>query len=108
MSYSLWLEVDVGGKESARLDGTEWSYTSNCAPMWREAGADLGTFDGRPSGDCANLVADAVATMEREPERFAAMNPANGWGDSFSLLTELQKLLWVLRQHPKAIVRVHR
>jgi hypothetical protein len=47
MSYDIWLEADLGGPEPLHLDS--WNYTSNCAAMWRAAGADLSEFHDRPA-----------------------------------------------------------
>jgi hypothetical protein len=97
------------GKEPApREDYTilDWNYTSNCAPMWRKAGADLAEFDGKPAGECAPILAAAITAMENDPDTYRAMNPENGWGDYDSLMRALRRLLEGFRSEPHMRVRV--
>jgi hypothetical protein len=100
------------GKEPTRDEDTwygsplDWNYTSNCGPMWRKAGADLGEFDGKPAGECAPILAAAIDAMEAEPEVYRAMNPSNGWGDYDSLVTSLKRLLKGFQDNPHLIVYV--
>lgn len=106
LSYDVWLEVDTGGPEPAGL--TDWNFTSNVAPMWRAAGADLAEFDGRTAGDCLPVLVAAIAEMEALPGKFRAMDSPNGWGTYDHLLPRLRVLADQFRAHPKATVRVSR
>jgi hypothetical protein len=118
MSYDISLEATSVEEECHHCDGTGrvttsdeltwWNYTSNCAGMWRQAGADLAAFDGDPASECAPLLKAAIEVMENEPETFRAMNPPNGWGDYDSLVERLKALLKDFEEHPEAIVRVSR
>lgn len=106
MSYNIWLEADLGGPKLIALEFLVWKYTSNCSPMWREAGADLQAFHGRPAGECAPILADALTVLRDDPVRFTTLNPSNGWGSYESLVPELERLLDAFRQAPRAIVCV--
>lgn len=106
MSYDVYLMIDTGGPEPYTFG--DWNYTSNCAPMWREAGADLAEFHGKLAGECAPILEKAIDVMRREPERFKAMNPPNGWGDYDSVIDRLVYLVEMLEAHPKATVVVSR
>lgn len=106
MSYDVSLEIDTGGPEPVTI--YDWNYTSNCAPMWRAAGADLAAFDGRPAAELAVALTDAVHTMRAEPARFEAMNPSNGWGSAATLARALNRLRETCEQHPRTTVRVDR
>jgi hypothetical protein len=109
MSYDVWLEIDTGGPEPARILGADfWNYTSNCAPMWRAAGANLAEFHGKPAGECSPLLKQAVVDMEQSPEKYEAMNPENGWGSYKTLLPALRELLSMFEAHPRATVGVWR
>lgn len=122
MSYDIWLgrpetEADCehcGGTGKTTVGGeydespTDWNYTSNCAWMWREAGADLASFDGDQAKDWAPLLKAAIDVLESEPERFREGNPKNGWGDYNSLVERLKVLLGQFEEHPDLIVRVSR
>jgi len=107
MSYDISLQIDTGGEEPATVWGG-WNYTSNCVPMWCEAGADLADFDGKQAGQCAEILATAIVAMEEDMPRFRAMNPPNGWGDADRLVKRLYALLAAFRQHPLATVSVYR
>lgn len=106
MSYDVWLEIDTGGPEPAYL--TDWNYTSNCAPMWRAAGADLAQFDGKAASECLPVLDAAIAEMAANPAKYRAMDPANGWGSYDGLLPDLRELADQFRSHPRATVRVSR
>lgn len=119
MSYGIDLQYPAEEQPCDHCGGTGrvmvaaevdfwWNYTSNCAGMWRQAGADLAAFDGDPAGECAPLLRAAIEVMESEPATFRAMNPPNGWGDYDDVLEELKRLLKGLEEYPDAIVRVSR
>lgn len=121
MSYDISLETPPGERECDHCGGTgriegggedvgdlDWNYTSNCAWMWREAGADLAAFDGDPAGECAPLLKAAIDVLDADPEYFREGNPQNGWGDYDSLVDRLKVLLVAFEEHPEAIVRVYR
>lgn len=107
MSYTICLDIDTGGSEPATLD-VDWDFTSNCAPMWRHAGADLAKFDGELAGSCVPLLESAIAHMKANPSEYKAMDPLNGWGSYDLLVPALEELVAGFRRHPKATVRVHR
>jgi hypothetical protein len=109
MSYDVYLLEDpcptCGHTKGYDFN---WNYTSNCSGMWREAGVDLASFDGRQVSACVVELAVAIQTLEREPERFIAMNPANGWGSYESLVPALKQLLRAFEEHLTAKVEVSR
>lgn len=107
VSYDIDLVIDTGGPEPHSIDIC-WNYTSNCAPMWRAAGVDLAEFDGQPVKHCIEPLLSGINAMRRDPARFRAMNPPNGWGDYDTLLQALMALLRHFRAHPKATVEVRR
>ncbi len=105
MSFDVWLEIDTGGDEPAQVVD-DLNMTSNVAPMWRRAGADLAEFDGRAAGDVLPMLQAAIAAMEADPETYRAMNPPNRWGDFDSCLSFLRRLRQEFTSHPKTTVRV--
>lgn len=107
MSYDIWLNIDTGGPEPATV-WSEFNFTSNVAPMWRAAGADLAEFDGKRAGDCALILAGAIAELEGDPAKYRAMDSPNGWGTYDHLLPALRKLLAGFQQHPSTTVVVWR
>lgn len=107
MSYDIWLEMDTGGPEPARVTEA-WNYTSNCGQMWRTAGADLADFHGKTAADCLPVLDAAIAELQAHPDTYEAMNPPNGWGSYDTLVPQLEVLAQEFRYHPKATVRVWR
>ncbi|MGH3795966.1 MAG: hypothetical protein ACRDSP_13875 [Pseudonocardiaceae bacterium] len=101
MSY--WVGLVLAGDYL-----TDRNMTSNVAPMWREAGADLAEFDGRAAAEVLPVLRTAIAAMEDDPAVYEAMNPANGWGDYDSCLEFLRELVKDFTAHPKATVVVSR
>lgn len=84
----------------------DWNYTSNCAPMWRAAGADLATFHERRASECIPSLGDALVELIKNPAKYDAMNPPNGWGSRASLLIALTEMLVACETSPDAIVHV--
>lgn len=108
MSYNIHLEADLGGPEPVIVGNLYWDYTSNGAPMWRAAGADLALFDQRPAAECAPVLAIAIGRMELDPESFRTLEPPSKWGSFDTLLPKLRELLEAFNAAPDAIVRVSR
>jgi hypothetical protein len=111
VSYDIWLEADLGGPEPAKVGNLHWNYTSNVAPMWREAmpaSDGLAGLDGMTCSDAAGHLEAGIARMEADPDAYRAMNPANGWGDFDSQLERLRGLLAECRAYPQAKVAIWR
>jgi hypothetical protein len=114
MSYDLDLESEPYDGECFHCGSTykkidthyRWNYTSNCAPMWRLAGADLKEFHGKRASECVEVLARAVADMEADPEKYKALDPPNQWGAYVTLLPALQRMLEAMRDYPDSIVSV--
>ena len=107
MSYDVWLTIDTGGPEPATVCDIG-NMTSNVAPMWRLAGADLAEFDGKKAGDCLAALHHAIADMTVFPEKYEALNPPNGWGDAAGCLRYLSDVMLAFEKHPLATVVVSR
>jgi len=107
VSYEIGLTIDTGGPEHALLD-FDWNFTSNVAPMWRHAGADLASFEGRTAGDCLAVLDSAIAHMKANPSVYRAMDPPNEWGSYADLVPALDRLAGGFRANPRATVWVHR
>lgn len=115
MSYDVCLktkpcECSRCGEQHGGEQVYEDNMTSNVACMWNEAGAPLRdwAYDKAhgPASELATKLGDAIATMEREPEKYRAMAPSNGWGSYEGCLAFLKRLRSACLQHPNAIVEV--
>lgn len=106
MSYNVWLEADLGGPEMTRITYDSWNYTSNCAPMWRAAGLDLGECYGLDAGVVAESIGAALVVLRQDPAQFKAMNPVGGWGSYDTAVPALEELMAMCNSAPKAIVKV--
>jgi hypothetical protein len=78
------------GFEDTDIDSI--NMTSNVAPMWRRAGADLAAMKGKTAKEVRFILATAVRNMLAEPEKYKALNPGNGWGDYRSCVEYLTRL----------------
>lgn len=108
MSYDVWLDIDTGGPERVEVKGTDHNMTSNVAPMWRKAGADLAEFDGKTAGDMLPVLTAAIRTMVDNPSDYEPLNPPNGWGSYGTCLRFLNELRADFERHPKATIRISR
>lgn len=82
-------ELDKPRREEAAID--DWNYTHNAAPMIYRAleGAGIALaadeswwrhLNGMGGPEGRDFLAAIITQLEANPERFRAMNPANGWG----------------------------
>lgn len=107
MGYWIHLGIDTGAGEV--VDVLDLSCTSNVSPMWRDAlGQPLYEFDGAPATEAAGPLTAGIERMEADPDRYRAMNPANGWGDAQGALEVLRQLRDGCVAHPKTTVRISR
>lgn len=112
MSYDIWLEIDTGGEERARV-ANSINYTSNVRPMWDLALKGLpiehvADMHERLAGDCVGPLRAAVETMKLDFEQFEALNPPNGWGNANGAREFLAELADMCAAHPKATVVIWR
>lgn len=99
MSYTVYVKMDTGGPEP--MFGESSHCTSNCAPMWRLAGANIQAMNDKPCIELTPVLHEAVAAMERDPDRYRALSPPNGWG---SYPDALEFVRWIRDQckaHPR-------
>lgn len=106
MSYDVYLEISTGAGNTA--DVFDRNMTSNVAPMWRKAGADIAEMDGKTAADCAPLLAAAVTAMEIDPAAYRLMDPPNGWGSYETCLDFLVSVRDACVEHPACTIRVSR
>jgi hypothetical protein len=83
MSYWCGFEIE---------EDNSINMTSNVAPMWRLAGADLAELSGKPAAEVQLVLANAIRNMLSEPHKYKVLNPANGWGDYKSCVVYLVNL----------------
>lgn len=107
MSYDIYLDIDTGAGEPQTVVEIG-NYTSNAAPMWREAlgGRRLRDYHGAPCSEAAGPLADAVKRMEADPDKYRGMNPPNGWGDYEGALRYLRTLAEACAEHSKCTIYV--
>lgn len=108
MSYDVDLVENWCGHCQRGDEVFSWNYTSNMAPAWREAGADLAEFYGKRAADCVPILRAAIGAMVADPARYAAFDAPNGWGSMRSLVPALRRLANAMGAHPDARVEVSR
>jgi hypothetical protein len=112
LSYDVYLQTKPC--KCGEYQGGDILYsanmTSNVAGMWNAAGAPLRewAYDKAhgPASELACKLGDAISNMEREPPRYRAMEPGNGWGTYEHCLEFLKKLRAACLRHPDAVVYV--
>lgn len=103
MSYDVSLK-DTAGHPVGNLDR---NYTYNVSRMFSDVvGSTPNDWNGKPTPEVADLCERIVIAMVQEPKRFAAMNPANGWGDSIGARGFILDIMDACRAHPNAFLEV--
>jgi len=91
--------------------GTSQNYTSNVIGMWHDA-LDMSLADLIQSfplaSDLGPKIRAGINRMEDDPQHYAAMNPANGWGNSEGALAYLRWIAEQCDEWPTAVVFVSR
>lgn len=92
MSYDIRATCPCGC-ENCKFDYVDWNYTSNMAPAWRAAGADLAEFHGDSCGELADALDQAIEDMEENLGHYAeTFDSPNGWGSMATLVPALKNL----------------
>jgi len=100
MSYNISLIQKV-------TVGDVGNYTYNVSSMYYEAlGMMLSDLNGKYAYDIIPIIAKGLADMANNPDKYKAMNPANGWGNYDGALNYLGKLLNECLNHPEAQIEV--
>jgi hypothetical protein len=95
MGYRITFECPTCNSYS---DGI--GLTFNLAPMWELAGLNFDTLNGKDATHCASVLADALSALRRDPEKYKALNPKNGWGSYDGLIYALERLLDEAKSKP--------
>ncbi|WP_395443608.1 hypothetical protein [Caulobacter sp. UC70_42] len=108
MSYDVYLDIDAGGPEPVTLSILEANMTWNLRPMFAEVNNGDGPqeWDGKLARDVAEILVKTLDAFNREPAKFRAMNPANGWGDFDGARQFAMTVLDACHAAPNATVRV--
>lgn len=111
MSWNAYLSDDRGHSEGS------WNYTHNCnamiedalgvelvgatkVPFWASMNPNTGmghhswwdVLDGKAGMQGWRLLSHVVDALERDPCKYRAMNPPNGWGSYDTLLEVLREM----------------
>lgn len=99
MSWDAWLVEGTGRSDNGRIVG-EWNYTHNLnrtihvalaelPDTWAAPHAWFGELDGKSGPDGAAFLHQIIGALEADIDRFAELDPDNGWGDVRSLVRVL-------------------
>ena len=107
MSYDVWLEAERGGFKPVSVGGLSANMTYNVGGMFSAViGHSITQWDGRPAAEVANACATILDAFNRNPAKFKAMEPTNGWGDFDGARAFIQMINDACVAAPKAVVRV--
>ena len=87
----------------------EWNLTYNLSRMLGEAGfagwsAVVGNDIAATGRSVTAAMEPVLAELKRDPAKYKAMNPANGWGSYDQAVRVISECLDVLRTNPDAVV----
>ena len=96
---------------------SETVYSANITHNLNKMAAEAGIYEAlwRPdeigithAAQLTPILADGLARLESDPERFKAFNPSNGWGDYGGLRQFVADYLVACKEYPSAEVSVWR
>ena len=104
MSLDIYLTAQVC--EVQRVHDA--NITHNVTPMWHEAGIydALYRSAGLKASDVLPRLKAGLADMRADPEKYAALNPPNGWGTYPQAIVWLAELVAAFEAHPDGIIEV--
>ena len=80
------------------------NHTSNTAGMWRKAGCDLASYNGKLASQLAGELGPAILKIELNPVAYREFEPDNGWGTVLSTLSFLREIYSACLEHPGTVV----
>ena len=105
MSYDISLTCDCCGSELV-----DRNYTYNVSPMLSAAADSIGFdtkkmsvfgwLDGKSGPDGGQALLGLFAELTRDPDRYEALNPPNGWGNYGGLCNMLRELYMAVPECP--------
>ena len=116
MSYDVWIEIDTGGLNPARVWGS-LNYTSNVSGMWSRALESTGfkgpssdpprlrDLDGLVAKEALGPLRAASAWMRDHQIDLVPLEPPNGWGSVGGATKFLEDIAVACADHPKATLR---
>lgn len=104
MSADLWLVIDTGGEEPARLTETV-NVTYNLTAMLRAAGyPGHREMIGAPASEAGGVFRKVAETLRANPGQFAEHIPENGWGSLDWAAKFCEEMARDCAEHPKATI----
>ena len=106
MSWDVWLVTKLDDHEIVVWDGPNYTHKTN--GMIREAGLVEWPYEVSdwPAAKLADQLDFALLNLERDPGKYRAMNPSNGWGNYDTLLPVLREVRDQCLKYPSARVRM--
>lgn len=105
MSADIWLVIDTGGSEKARLTDPSIHVTYNLSKMLKEAGyPGHNEIMGAPAGEAGGVLQGVLDRLEANPEHFRQFNPPNGWGTYDGAVSFIRRFRDECARHPQAFV----
>jgi hypothetical protein len=96
MSLDLYMEVNKCKTCGHSQDIVEFNCTYNCAPMWRAIFPEhdrMIPIEGLTGKEARPMLWKAKAALEKDPEKFKALNPENGFGSYESFKSFIDDLI---------------
>lgn len=102
MSADVWLVIDTGGPDPARVTDTV-NVTYNLSPMLRAAGfVGWDELCGMGAAESLPMLRETLRALTEDPERFEVHTPPNGWGTRDWAVEAFTRLVADAEAHPLA------
>lgn len=84
------------------------NITHNLYRMWQEAGVHNVLYEshGKRAAEIRETIAEGVAAMACEPERFRTFDASNRWGTYENALPWLRSVLSACTEYPDGVIRI--
>jgi len=115
MSLDVYLSMPSSDPDSC--DDPDEVYSDNITHNLNEMAAEAGIYKAlwypeevgiTTAKQLIEPLSKGLELMKREPERFIALNPLNGWGSYDIFVPWIERYLNACRKYPNAIVEVSR
>jgi hypothetical protein len=103
VSADVWLAIDTGGPEPARLTDPSVNVTYNLSPMLRAAGfVGWDGLMGMGAAESLPMLRETLRALVEEADRLEVHAPPNGWGTREWAIEAFQRMVAEAEAHPLA------
>ena len=108
LDFSLYMDIDTGGKEPYRFYLYDGNATHNLIKMWTKAGVYECLYEShdKTAAEIVEKLGIGLDDMFCYPEKYKALEPTNKWGTYQNALDFLYDIHKKCVEHPKAKIYI--